>query len=179
MFFSTSIVPLTWQHWTRPEKNQDGSETYVLRPKWQRVAMANVQAATGLVLASTLLLARARMVHRIYVLPTAQATTSNAAPARPGGARLFVQCAHHRPMRGYLLPLSQTTLERTRIPSEVALHLLPQQRALYLGLDEARIGGQPRSVKQASEELFRAWGVKGEKIIRESKWTSGPLARRQ
>ncbi|KAJ7099523.1 hypothetical protein B0H15DRAFT_550348 [Mycena belliarum] len=145
-----STVPVTWNHWkTAPEPNGKPRE---LRPWWMRAAACSVELATGLLLASSILIYRARTVTLISILPPKNPS------AVPTGfnRRIFLQNAGSwRGVSGTIFPLSACTV--TRVDEKVLfLQVKGEYQGWQLNLEKSHVDGEPAADAEKACKTFAA-----------------------
>ncbi|EPQ55217.1 hypothetical protein GLOTRDRAFT_138839 [Gloeophyllum trabeum ATCC 11539] len=170
LFLCSSMAETAWNHWTWPDPAQKelaGEDAhvqpnYVLRPAWQRFALAAGQFAVGLGFASALVRLRGRAVRRVYIVPS---------PSH--SAQVFIQTPVHGASSGIRTTLGECRLSPGRDMSEVILRLRGREGEYWMELRGARIRGQEVPLERANAEIWEAFT--GKKAAAMQRWKSGPV----
>lgn len=196
-------------HWTQLKPTDDQSESsskseadskqtkapqqqkqpeYELRPLYQRAGAALGQFCVGAFVCILLLNSRARIVHKLYLLPSSSLTETALSPKLPSSPAqlkskskvtvqneekiLVMQNVYHFRGQGNVFPFSDTTLSQGYDPNEVAFEVKGRRGKFYLGLEGACVNGERfDSTWKAREALFRVWyGEKGKREMARFNW---------
>ncbi|KAI0764411.1 hypothetical protein BD413DRAFT_615853 [Trametes elegans] len=183
LLMTASAGDLIWNHWTRweplpedpsnptsKEKPTNPKEVlgqYNLRPLWQRSLATVANMTAGIGFAAMLLGGRSRVITRMFILPAATATasqaTSSGTTAAAAGRRsasgriLIIQSPLHSRAQGVVTPLKNTTLLAGSDKNEMVLGVKGRRGQYFIGLVGAQVNGQPLSPWDARKSLFTTW----------------------
>ncbi len=203
---SCALTELIMHHWTQlkpTDESESSSKTevdtdqtkvpqqqqhpeYELRPLYQRAGAALGQFCVGALVCILLLNSRARIVHKLYLLPSSSLTETALSPKLPKPSLprhpkskvrneekiLVMQNVYHFRGQGNVFPFSDTTLVQGYDPNEVAFEVKGRRGKFYLGLEGACVNGERfDSAWKAREALFGVWyGEKGKREMARFNW---------
>ncbi|KAI0688472.1 hypothetical protein BC835DRAFT_1284626 [Cytidiella melzeri] len=171
---------------TLPEKpNPTPAPEYVLRPLYQRLAAATGQFCVGAFVCVLLLNSRARIVRRLYLLPSSAVTPTTLSPKLPPNPKgpsktsafddrvLVAQNVYHFRGQGNVFPFAGTKLSQGYDQNELAFEVVGRKGKFYLGLADAVVNGEKLDGWRTKEALFRLWyGAKGRSEMNKYNWVS-------
>ena len=188
-------------HWTElktPEPTEESSTQnsspppkpeYVLRPFYQRAGAALGQFCVGAFVCILLLNSRARIVRKLYLLPSSAVTETalspkmplkskpktptNSTTTRPNDDKVLVlQNVYHFRGQGNVIPFASTSLEAGYDTNELAFSVDGRRGKFYLGLEGASVNGEKMdNAWKAREALFKLWyGSKGKAEMSRYNW---------
>ncbi|EMD33275.1 hypothetical protein CERSUDRAFT_160868 [Gelatoporia subvermispora B] len=211
---TAAAVELTWHYWTEQvtDSSSDASDAktpegqvaqpakhFELRPVWQRALFAGGQLFLGVALATLLLGTRARIVHKVTLLPPSSATTTTtatnahvtrqAAPARPAspkqssstqaqsaedGRQVLIQSVSHLGQQGILRPFRDCNLVRGQREEDMAVEVAGMRGQFVMELEGAEINGEAMPVWKARETMWKGWygDQKGRQFVMEERLQS-------
>jgi hypothetical protein len=169
-------LELTRDYWTRPVQppsdaqaqvqvtksdgtlealNQAPPVTYELRPLWQRVIAGGLCLAAGTVPFVVIFAYRMRLIRSMRILaPSANKGTGTQDRVH----RVFVECVHHRPNRGYLIPFTNTYVIKGISETDTLLHFKDIRGGHIVDFDNVRLNGQEVPKEVARDTLYEVWG---------------------
>ena len=139
----------------------------MLRPIWQRAGAVVGQFALGAFVCVLLLNSRARMIRRLYLVPSSSIIETPLAPKLPKGKPqskasqalrdqvLIAQNVYHFRGQGNVFPLSQCRLTKGFDQNELALEVAGRRGKFYLGLDRVKMNNEPLPNWNTREALFK------------------------
>lgn len=186
--YRCTACELTWSHWTKPiEPTPDKPHTtFELRPWWQRLPAVTAQGAVGGYLAFMIIVARTRIVRKLWIIPPSTMGTTTTEK------RVFLQCLHHFKTQGQMYPYNRCKLQNSeearKHEKEMFLKVDGVRGYYSLYLEGATINGEKATRKAsmnpgldfewARREMVQAWGGTGEKRRYQPRFVSGPAAGR-
>lgn len=167
----------------KPDAQNDPPKgEYVLRPIWQRTGAVVGQFGLGAFVCVLLLNSRARIIRRLYLIPSSDVAPTTLAPKlpkpKPSSRQpdrdqvLVAQNVYHFRGQGNVFPLSCCRLTKGYDPNEVALEVAGVRGKFYLGLDGVTINDEPQtSTWNTREALFKLfYGSKGRTQMAKVGW---------
>ncbi|KAI0087088.1 hypothetical protein BDY19DRAFT_1073734 [Irpex rosettiformis] len=202
---SCALTELIIHHWTElktPEPTTDSAQVngdapppkpeYVLRPWYQRAGAVLGQFCVGAFVCVLLLNSRARIVRKLYLIPSSAVTETALSPKLPPTSKhtpgqaaskahnhnpnddkiLVMQNVYHFRGQGNVFPFSSTDLSAGYDSNELAFEVAGRRGKFYMGLQDASVNGEKMDNAWAAREaLFKIWyGTKGKSEMSKYHW---------
>ncbi|KAL0955738.1 hypothetical protein HGRIS_001954 [Hohenbuehelia grisea] len=186
IFMTASSAELAWNHWTKleePKQKRDAATSppnerhFVPRPLWQRLGLCLGTVGIGTAAAGALLIAQARYVRTFNIVSGLRQGATRRKPTRS----VVIQGAHNWRNNGEAFPIDSCLIREGRDASEIILSVKGRRGHWHLGLEDAIVDGNKRSLHDAQKIILDRWGAAPRHGLwtsetKRSGWRDGPAA---